>query len=72
MPFGARFSMFYDNNDGRFYDKSNLIVDLWQSDMSGLASKRVHLGFGGSNSNLEEDEGLRRRTSVMEVTKHQG
>ena len=31
-----------------------------------MASNRVHLGLGGSNSNLEEDEGLRRRTSVME------
>ena len=37
--------------------------------MTGLkiASKRAHLGFGGSNSDLEEDEGLRRRTSAMEV-----
>ena len=25
----------------------------------------MHLGFGGSNSNLEEDEGMKRRTSVM-------
>ena len=42
--------------------------------MSGLkiASKREHLGFGGNNSDLEEDEGLRRRPSGMEVTKHQG
>ena len=66
--------MFYDSNDGRFYDKSDLITDILQSDMSGLkiSSNRVHLGFGGNNSDLEEDEGLRRRTSVMEVTKHQG
>ena len=78
MPCGARFPALYDNNDGRFYDKSDLIIDLiadlWQSDMSGvkIASKRAHLGLGGNNSNLEEDDGLRRRTSVMEVTKHQG
>ena len=78
MPLGERFPAFYDNNDGRFYDKSdliaNLIADLLQPDMSWLkiVSKRVHLGIGGSYSNLEEDEGLGRRTSVMEVTKHQG
>ena len=66
MPRGARFPALYDNNDGRFYDKSDLIADLSQSDMSGLkiASKRAHLGLGGSHSNLEEDEGMRRRTSV--------
>ena len=27
----------------------------------------MHLEVCGNNSNLEEDEGLRRRTSVMEV-----
>ena len=42
--------------------------------MSGIkiASNKEHFGFGGINSELKEDEGLRRRTSVMEVTKHQG
>ena len=67
--------MFYDNNDGIFYDKLDLISDiLLKYDMSWIkiASNRVHFGFGGSNLYLEEDEGLRRRESVMEVTKHQG
>ena len=66
--------MFNDNNDGRLYDKSDLIENLSQHDMLGIkiASNRAHLGFGGSNFDLEEDEGLTRRTSVMEVTKHQG
>ena len=66
--------MFYDNNDGRFYDKSDLIADLSQSDMPGLkiSSKRAHLKLGGNHSKLEEDKGLRRRPSGMEVTKHQG
>ena len=78
MPLGERFPVFYDNNDGRFYDKSDLIVelivDLLQYDMLGIKiySKRYHFGFGGSNPNLDEDEGLRRRTNVMEVTRHQG
>ena len=59
------------------YENSGLIAGLIeylkQYDISRLkiSSKRVHLGFGGINSNLEEDEGMRRRTSVMEVTKHQ-
>ena len=59
MPCGARFPAFYDNNDERFYEKSNLIADLLKSDILGLkiSSKRVHLGLGGSHSNLEEDEG---------------
>ena len=70
--------MIYDNNDGRFYDKSDLIDDLilylQKYDMLGIkiSSKRAHLGLGGSHSNLEEDEGLRRRPSDTEVTKHQG
>ena len=66
--------MFNDNNDGRFYDKSYLIAYLTQYDMLGIkiASKRVHLRFGGNNSDLDEDERLRRRKSVMEVIKHQG
>ena len=74
MPCGARFFALYDNSDGRFYDKSNLIADLQQLDMLGLkiASKRAHLGLGGNHSNWVEDEGLRRRPSGMEVTKHQG
>ena len=74
MPLGERFPALYDNNDGRFYEKSDLIADLSKSDMSGLkiATKRAHLGFGSSNPNLEEDEGMRRRISAMEVTKHQG
>ena len=61
--------MSYHNNDGILYEKSDLIAY-----MSGIkvSSKRVHLGFGSNNSNLEEDEGMRKRTSVMEVTKHQG
>ena len=61
MPLGERFPAFYDNNDGRFYYKSDLIADLCKYDMLGLkiSSNRVHLGFGGSNSYLEEDEGLR-------------
>ena len=68
--------MLYDNNDGRFYEKleliADLIADLSQSDKLGLkiASKWDHLGIGGNNLNLEEDEGLRRRTSVSKVTKH--
>ena len=58
--------------------KSGLIADLiayqLKYDMSKIkiSSKRVHLGFGTSNLNLEEDGGMRRRTSVMEVIKHQG
>ena len=42
--------------------------------MSGIkiSSKRAYLGLGGNHSNLVEDEGLRRRPSSMEVTKHQG
>ena len=41
-----------------------------KSDMTGLkiATKRSR----GNHSNLVEDEGLRRRPSSMEVTKHQG
>ena len=78
MPCGARFPTLYDNNDGIFYDKLELIVDLiayiQKPDMSGIkiSSNRAHLGLGGNHSNLVEDEGLRRRPSVMEVTKHQG
>ena len=74
MPLGERFLAFYDNNDGRFYEKSDLISNLWKYVMSGLeiASNRVHLGLLGSNSNFKEDKGLRRRISVMKVTKHQG
>ena len=45
MPLGERFSAFYDNNDGRFYDKPELIVGLiaylLQYDMSGIASGLV-------------------------------
>ena len=39
--------------------------------MSGIkiSSKRAHLWFGSNNSNLEEDGGMRRRTSVMGITK---
>ena len=74
MPCEARFPVFYDNNDGILYEKSDMIVELLKYDMSGqeISPKRSHLGFGVNHSNLEEDEGLRRRTSVMEVTKHQG
>ena len=74
MPLGERFPVFYDKNDARFCDKSDLIVELWKYDMSGLkiSSKKVHLGLGGSHSNLDEDEGLRRRPSGMEITKHRG
>ena len=59
-------------NDGRFYEKLDVIAYLLKYYISGIkiSSKRMHLGFGGNNSDLEEDEGLRRRTSVMEVTKH--
>ena len=34
--------------------------------MSGIkiSSKRAHLGFVSKDSNLDEDEGMRRRTSV--------
>ena len=77
MPFRERFRTFYDNNDGRFYDKSDLIANLvtkiQKYDMSKIkiSSKRAHLNLGGNNLNLEEDEGLRRRISVMEVTQHQ-
>ena len=28
VPCGARFLVLYDNNDGRFYENSNLIADL--------------------------------------------
>ena len=78
MPCGARFLALYGNNDERLYDKSDLIekmiTKLSKPDMSGIkiSSNRVHLGLGGIHLNLEEDEGLRRRPSGMEVTKHQG
>ena len=59
MPLGERFPAFYDINDGRFYDKSDLIIDLLQSDMSGLkiASNRVDLRFGGNHSNWRKMKG---------------
>ena len=28
VPLGERFLAFYDNNDGRFYEKSELIANL--------------------------------------------
>ena len=54
--------------------KSDLIADLCQYDMSGIkiGTNRVHLGVGSNNSNLEEYRGMRRRSSVIGVTKHQG
>ena len=73
MPCGARFRALYDNNDGRFFDKTDPIADLI-ADMTGLkiATNRLNFGVRGNHSNLVEDEELRRRPSGMEVTKHQG
>ena len=78
MPLGERFLAFYDNNDGSFHDNSDLIAHiityLFQYYMRGIkiSTKRSNLGVRGNHSNLVEDEGMRRRPSVMEVTKHQG
>ena len=78
MPCVARFPTLYYNNDGRLYDKldliSDMIIEILQFDMLWIkiASNRAHLGLGGNHSNLVDDEGLRRRTRGMDVTKHQG
>ena len=61
MQCGARFPAFYGNNDGILYENSGLIAGLIeylkQYDISRLkiSSIRVHLGLGGSHSNLVED-----------------
>ena len=49
-----------------------LTYDKYDMTKLKIATKRSNLGIRGNHLNLVEDEGLRRRPSGMEVTKHQG